>query len=216
MAGLFLVCWLQFTPWVALCGWIFLSCLVCATFIDLDHMIIPDVFTLGLGVIGVALSVCVPALHGQESNLFAVDCLRSGAISLQGLLVGSGFLLWFALIAEFFLKKEAMGFGDVKFIGAIGAFCGWQGAIFAIFGGAIVGLIWFAIAWTWQKISGKISPVAPRAETPDGQPADLGLGVHIPFGPMLAIAGAIYFLWARPLVTAWTADFTALFESGLR
>jgi leader peptidase (prepilin peptidase) / N-methyltransferase len=210
-AGLFLVCWLRFSPIIAFCGWIFLSALLCATFIDLDHMIIPDVFTLGLGVIGIGLSVFIPELHGQQSGLYAVDCLRSGAISLLGLLIGSGFLLWFALLAEVILKKEAMGFGDVKFIGAIGAFCGWEGAIFSIFGGAIVGLVWFSIAWIWQKLSGKSSPVAPRAETPDGQPAALGLGVHIPFGPMLAIAGAIYFLWGRPLVAAWIAELTAIF-----
>lgn len=210
-AALFLACWLLFTPGVALCGWIFLSALVCATFIDLDHMIIPDVFTLGLGVAGVALSLFIPALHGQHSEFFAVDCLRSGAISLQGLLIGSGFLLWFALLAEVVLKKEAMGFGDVKFVGAIGAFCGWEGAIFSIFGGAVVGIVWFAVAWTWQKISGKSSPVAPRSETPDGQPAALGLGVHIPFGPMLAIAGGLYFLWGRPFMAAWTAEFTGLF-----
>mgnify|MGYP003348369083 CR=1 FL=1 len=34
---------------MALCGAVFVSCLVAATFIDLDHFIIPDVFTVGLG-----------------------------------------------------------------------------------------------------------------------------------------------------------------------
>src|SRR5207244_9965751 len=121
---------------------------------------IPDVFTLGLGVGVVALALAVPALHGEHGNVFGVGSLRSGAISLQGLLLGSGFLLWFALLAEFFLKKEAMGFGDVTFVGAIGAFCGWKGAVFSIMGGAVVGLIWFAIAWGWQKICGK--PAALR------------------------------------------------------
>jgi prepilin signal peptidase PulO-like enzyme (type II secretory pathway) len=40
-------------PAVAICGWIFLGCLIAATFIDLDHFIIPDAFTVGLGVVGV-------------------------------------------------------------------------------------------------------------------------------------------------------------------
>src|SRR5207244_3267560 len=60
-AALFVVCWLTLPPLVAVCGWIFLSCLVAATFIDLDHFIIPDAFTIGLGVLGVTLSMLVPA-----------------------------------------------------------------------------------------------------------------------------------------------------------
>ena len=31
---MFTICWLKFPPLVAVCGWIFLSCLVAATFID--------------------------------------------------------------------------------------------------------------------------------------------------------------------------------------
>ncbi|MSU25241.1 MAG: prepilin peptidase [Opitutus sp.] len=210
-ALLFVACWLRLPPAVAGCGAIFLSCLVAATFIDLDHMIIPDVFTLGLGVAGVLLSLAVPALHGHHSDYFMVDSLRSGLTSLQGLLVGSGLVLWIALLAEAALKKEAMGLGDVKFVGAIGAFCGWQGAAFAVFGGALVGTVWFAVAWTWQKISGKSSPVAPPAETPEGEPTALAFGAHVPFGPMLAIAAALYFLFFRGWVSAWFADVAVLF-----
>lgn len=210
---LFVACWLRFPghPAAALCGAIFLSCLVAATFIDLDHFIIPDVFTLGLGVVGVLLSFVVPALHGQHSGFFMGDSLHAGVISLQGLFVGSGLVLWILLLAEIALKKEAMGFGDVKFVGAIGAFCGWQGAVFAVFGGSIVGTVWFGVAWVWQKITGKASPVAPPSETPDGQPADLAFGAHVPFGPMLAIAAAIYFLWARDWVGAWLEQVKILF-----
>src|SRR5882724_5950818 len=125
--GLFLACWLLLPPVKALCGMVFISCLICATFIDLDRMEIPDIFSIGLGIFGVILSCAVPALHDQSHELFMIASLRSGVISLQGLLVGSGLVLWIALIADFILKKESMGFGDVKFVGAIGAFCGWQG-----------------------------------------------------------------------------------------
>ena len=97
-------------------------------------------------VVGVLLSApLVPALHVATGGMPLVDSLRSGTASLLGLLVGSGLVLWIALFAEAILKKEAMGFGDVKFVGAIGAFCGWQGAVFSIFGGALVGTVWFAI-----------------------------------------------------------------------
>jgi leader peptidase (prepilin peptidase)/N-methyltransferase len=209
-ALVFVVCWLKFPPLVAVCGWIFLSCLIAATFIDLDHFIIPDVFTIGLGVLGVLLSCLVPALHGHSGGFFLVDSLRAIVASLHGLLLGSAVVLWIALIAETLMKKEAMGFGDVKFVGAIGAFCGWQGAVFAIFGGALVGTIWFVVAWTWQKITGKAAPVAPPSETPEGEPAPLGFGAHVPFGPMLAIAGALHFLFFRDWVGAWFGEIAGL------
>ena len=211
-ALLFLACWLRFPSHAAAVGgWIFLGSLVAATFIDLDHFIIPDVFTLGLGVVGVLLSFAVPALHGQHTGFFLGDSFRAGVLSVQGLLVGSGLVLWILLLSEIVLKKETMGFGDVKFVGAIGAFCGWQGAVFAVFGGSVVGTVWFAVAWLWQKISGKASPVAPPSETPEGEPAALGFGAHVPFGPMLAIAAALYFLFFRPLVAAWLAEVAVLF-----
>ena len=211
-AGLFLACWLHFPPAVAVVGWVFLSCLVCATFIDLDHMIIPDTFTLGLGVVGVMLSLLVPALHGQHSDYFVLASIRAVTISLQGLLIGSGLVLWIALLAEIIFKKEAMGFGDVKFVGAIGAFTGWQGAVVAVFGGAVIGTLWVAIAWLWQKIAGRsAAPAALKAETPEGEPTTISLGAQVPFGPMLAMAGAIYFLFFRGRVSAWFAQFGELF-----
>ncbi len=210
-ATLFVACWLKFTPLVAVCGWIFISCLIAATFIDLDHMIIPDVFTIGLGVFGVVLSCLVPALHDQHGDFFVVDGLRAGVASLQGLLIGSGVVLWIALIAEAILRKEAMGFGDVKFVGAIGAFCGWQGAVFTVFGGAIVGTVWFAIAFVVEKATGRRAAVAPPSETPEGEAAPLAFGAHVPFGPMLAIAGALYFLLLRDATLRWFTEIAVLF-----
>ena len=44
---------------------------------------------------------------------------------------------------------------QVALVGMIGAFCGWKGAVFSIFGGAIVGTAWFALAVLWQKLSGR-------------------------------------------------------------
>ena len=66
-----------------------------------------------------------------------------------------------------------------------------------------MGTVWIGAALLWQKVGGKPGSGTPRAETPDGKPADIGLGVHVPFGPMLAIAGALYFLFLRGRVDAW-------------
>lgn len=234
--GLFLTCWLlkaksetgNFQPWVAVCGWVLLAALVAATFIDLDHFIIPDRFTIGLGFIGVMLSLFVPALHGATvapGEPLQLANLRAGGDAVVGVLVGAGLVAWIAGTAEAVLKREAMGFGDVKLVGAIGAFTGWQGAVFSVFGGAVVGTVWVALAWAWQKIVGPKAAApsssetkaggptdhdSPRrgslalpAETADGQPTELGMGAQVPFGPMLAIAGALHFLW----LNEWMAGY---------
>jgi leader peptidase (prepilin peptidase)/N-methyltransferase len=187
---LFLACWLLFPPAKAACGMVFLAALLAATCIDLEHMVIPDSLTIGLGVAGVALSFLAPALHDQRGGYFAVDSILSGGAGLVGLLIGSGLVLWIGLVAEAVLKKEAMGFGDVKFAGAIGAFTGWPGAVFAVFGGALVGCLWIVLALAWRLLAGR-----------DGK--SLGLGARVPFGPMLAVAAALYFLGAD----SWTAAY---------
>lgn len=213
VAGLFVWSWLAFPPAKAMVGWVFLSGLVCATFIDLDHLIIPDAFTLGGAVCGMVLSLAVPALHGYQTPDTLANVLQAGADALLGILIGSGMILWIALLAEAALKKEAMGFGDVKFMGAIGAFCGWQGTIFSLFGGAIVGTVWFVLALLWKQLTGSRTTIAPPAETPDGKPAELSLGVHVPFGPMLAIAAGIYFLYAHVWFDRYLADVTHVFSA---
>jgi leader peptidase (prepilin peptidase)/N-methyltransferase len=228
-AVLFLWCWLRFapeSPGKAACGLLFISILICATFIDLDHMIIPDVFTIWAGVIGVILSFAVPMLHGRSHDFAVIASFRSGIDGLLGLLVGSGLVLWIALLAEEILKKEAMGFGDVKFVGMIGAFCGWQGAVCSIFGGALVGTVWFVFALIWQKIFPPKEGEKDKANEKDkeggkksvaeGSPGEaqesvpLGFGVQVPFGPMLAIGALLYFLVADRWIAAYFAEINSL------
>jgi leader peptidase (prepilin peptidase)/N-methyltransferase len=156
-------------------------------------------------------SLVVPALHGHHSTSYLADSLRSGADAIIGLVAGSGLVLWIAVLAEAALRQEAMGFGDIKFVGAIGAFCGWHGAVFAVFGGAVAGSLWTTAAIGWQKASGRAAALAPRAETPGGQPAPLGFGVQVPFGPMLAVGAAAYLLALHRPVETWFNQFTGLF-----
>jgi len=41
--------------------------------------------------------------------------------------------------SELVLPREAMGLGDVKFMAAIGAFTGWQGAFFSLLASSLIG-----------------------------------------------------------------------------
>jgi leader peptidase (prepilin peptidase) / N-methyltransferase len=218
-AALFLACWLLLPPAKAMCGMVLCAALIGATFIDLDHMIIPEVFTVWLGVAGMALSCLVPSLHGQQHELAIVAGLRSGVDGLLGLLIGSGVVLWIALLAEAVLRKEAMGSGDVKFVGAIGAFTGWHGAVFSVFGGAVIGTIWFALALLWGRLRGArppapAAPVSPGGSSPAepaaADSAPVAFGVEVPFGPMLAAGGLLYFLFLHRWVDAYFAAISDL------
>ena len=211
-ALLFVVCWQLFPADKAVGGMVFCALLIGATFIDLEHMIIPDGFTIGGAVVGVGLSLALPALHGQSHEMFLIASLRAGLDAILGLLVGSALVLWIALVAEAVLKKEAMGFGDVKFLGAIGAFVGWKGAVFAIFGGAMLGCVWFVLAMLWRKLAGRAVSVGLKVETPEGQPAELGFGAHVSFGPMLAAGALLYFLWLHHWVDRYFAGLAVIFQ----
>lgn len=61
--------------------------------------------------------------------------------------------------SELILPREAMGYGDVKFMAAIGAFLGWQASIFTFFGGALIGCVYalFLIATGRREKSGRIA-----------------------------------------------------------
>jgi leader peptidase (prepilin peptidase)/N-methyltransferase len=84
---IFLVTWLRFgaeQPWVALALCVLFAGFIAATFIDLEHLIIPDEITLGGTVVGFAFSVGIPALHGAET---AAQSLKQSGL---GILVGAG------------------------------------------------------------------------------------------------------------------------------
>ena len=188
-ASLFLGAWIQHPHATATCLWLLVSMLVCATFIDLDHMEIPDRFSIGLALCGLILSAIVPSLHGISEPVYAAASIKGLFESALGIMIGSGMILWIALGAETMLRKEAMGFGDVKLVGGIGAFLGWQGATFALFGGAVIGTI---VVLLWAVIRGAIGKSSVKKK---GDSNNKGLiGREIPFGPMLASGALIYTL----------------------
>ncbi len=84
-----------------------------------------------------------------------------------------------AVSAEIVLPREAMGLGDVKFMGAIGAFIGWQGVIFSLMLssmiGAVVGVTLIALRRRrWSS--------------------------RMPYGPYIALAAVIWIFAGKEIV----------------
>jgi len=219
-ATLFLLAWITQPVPVALGYWVFFSLLVPAVFIDLDHYIIPDRFSIGGMFAGIFLSAFVPELHGF-ANPGGVALFNGLSAAIVGALVGSAVLYWFGALAEIVFRKEALGQGDVKLAGCFGAFCGWEGAVFALFGGAVIGTVLLVPVLLWQKVSGREEPDVPdestgaNAESDGGAEETLGFGTAVPFGPMLCAAIVLYALWLKEPVLLWFADVGGMLRAVL-
>lgn len=266
-AGLYLLAWSRFGLPLAPVFWLFLALLVVATFIDIDHLIIPDEITLGGTAAGLLCATVFPSLLGEDlwwkgllrsligaaSGYFLLwgvvelgkaafgrrklrsdepipleltgreedpeillgeerlplveffyresDRIEAEATDLEidGERLGPGRLTisptflrhgqreWplevlgdvmpvRAMVTEIVLPREAMGFGDVKFLACIGAFLGWQGVLFSLFAGSVIG-----------ALIGVGTMVITRGRS----------GGRIPFGPYLAL-GALLWVLAGP------------------
>ena len=100
--------------------------LLVVSFIDLDHMILPDSFTLSGIVMGLLGAFLNPERAFLESFL--------------GVLLGGGFL-WFVAYLYWVLKKqEGLGGGDIKLLAWIGAVLGWKSFPFIILLSSFLGI----------------------------------------------------------------------------
>lgn len=250
--------------------WILISLLIAATFIDIEHFIIPDEITLGGAAAGFLCCLALPGLMNTSSHIAA------GGLSLAGAVLGAG-LLWLVVeggklafgkkklcfekaeefcwvrdgdradlhigaeinrwedifsrasdqlvlnpdgpvvcdgrelpsgplrfhydrveaggvrleldtldrisgkIESVVIPREAMGFGDVKFLACIGAFLGWQAVLFTIFSSSIIGCI-FGVAG--------ILIARDKAKA------------VLPYGPYLALGAALWLFGGREM-TGW-------------
>ncbi len=100
--------------------------LIVAAFIDLKHYIIPDRISLGLIVIGIAISYFLPI--GLKGSIF-------------GAIFGFVILYIIATLGKKVFKKEAMGGGDIKLLSGIGAFIGVKGVLFTLFVASLIGSV---------------------------------------------------------------------------
>lgn len=181
-AILFVLVWLRFPYDVLLLPyWLMVFGLLLGTFVDIDEMWLPDRCTIGGMIVGPIFSFLIPSMHGVEGH---VDGLIK---SLIGMAFGFGLFWAISGLGRLILKKDAMGFGDVKLMGALGAFLGLESVIFITFVSSLVGAV----------IGVALIALGKRE-----------LQSKIPFGPYIALAAMIWLLGGSGWWDAYTGWVT--------
>jgi len=142
--------------------------LIALTLIDLKKQLLPDNMTLPLLWFGIFLSL--------------FDIFTDLTSSVIGAMAGY-LILWSVYqLFKLLTKKEGMGFGDFKLLGALGAWVGFSYLPQMILVSSVVG----SVAGISMLIFGRTKQQQP-----------------IPFGPYLAVAGWIALLWGEAINTAY-------------
>ena len=151
--------------------------LVSALMIDYKLQIIPNRLNLTMFEIGLFLTF----IYGINNINIAVNMLL-------GMVAGGGIFLIITLLGGLIAGKEAMGFGDVKLMGALGLYFGLSGII-------VIALIAFLLGAIISVVL-----LATKIKKTDE---------YIPFGPFIVVAALIVlFVPFEILVTILLKVFT--------
>lgn len=177
---------------------IFVSAIIALIFIDAEHMILPDVITYPLLIFALLARIIFPLFIGAQyftdvrtAPLNYLHEYPLWIVSLAGAILGGlvgGGSLW--LVGEIWKRLrgvEAMGFGDVKMMFAVGALIGWKMSILAIFLGAFSGAIIGVSIIARQK--------------------DRNMQTMIPFGIFLGIGSIIALLFGDAIINWYIQNF---------
>ena len=154
------------SPVYAVLSAIVCSVLICIFYIDLEHMLIYNRFILIMAAAGL-----VAMFH---------DSFTKPADHVIGAVIGGGVfaLLYFGAILV--IKREAMGFADVKLAAAAGLLLGWQKLLLGVLIASVVGSVVLVI----------LNRVKDQDRT-----------TEYPFGPFLTGGFLIAMLAGGPVIT---------------
>ena len=157
--------------------------LMILTFIDLDHLRLPNpvVASLaGVGILGVALAKlaqvdAVPILLGR--GLMSDPLLYAAA----GIAFGGGTSALMAGVYALVRRSAGLGMGDIKLLSVLGLFFG-PYVLMVLFVGSILGAVVGVIMTIGRRESGEAA--------------------RVPFGPFLAAGGVVVAAWG-PAIWTW-------------
>jgi len=155
---------------------LFISPLIAVIFIDFKHQIIPDKISLPGMPIGIALQLYLQWPNWQEALLF----------SGKGILIGGGFLFGLAYLYMAIRKREGMGGGDIKLLGLLGAFLGWQAIPFILLSSSLLAIIYALFS---KMFSGNKEEFV------------------IPYGPFLVAAAFLFLFYGQQIISFYLNHF---------
>ena len=127
--------------------------------VDFPYQLIPDTVTIGGIVVGV-LSIFLPGGIEWQRSLLSI-AIAGGGLFAFGWLMGK------------LLKRDAMGFGDVKLLAGFGAMMGWEKAMASLMAASFLALACM-VPWRLLRSSSQREPLA--------------------FGPFIGVMGPVM-LW---------------------
>lgn len=184
----------------------FVWALVTAGMIDLNTYFLPDVITLPGVVVGIGVNAFVLGRGLIDPVVAAL-----GSYAVVNLLFVRGY--------KALTGKQGMGEGDPKLIAMIGAFLMLEGVMFALFAGAMQGLVVGSIMVAVRRKTGS-GPQPPVLEDEEDAVDDDGNSLEeedtpfrrakVPFGPFLALGAIEYFFFGPALLNLYTGLVTRL------
>uniref|UniRef100_B8HYD1 Prepilin leader peptidase/N-methyltransferase n=1 Tax=Cyanothece sp. (strain PCC 7425 / ATCC 29141) TaxID=395961 RepID=B8HYD1_CYAP4 len=178
-AGLFLIIFGQFGwTWQTPAYWLFFSWLLALSLIDLDTFTLPHALTSSGVIMGLVVQVWFGLVSADPFSTTLSLLLQS----ILGAVLGLWLFDLIRILGLLALGQEAMGGGDSKLVAMIGAWLGWKLMLLAAFLGCAIGAFMGGAAIALGLLSRR-------------QP--------IPFGPFLALGGAIATLYGEPILKAY-------------
>ena len=154
---------------------IFVFFMIMVFFSDLETQVVPDAANFG----GIVFGLTFNFLRGLNSSGEAIFAPFLSAFS--GMILGSALLFLIGWLGKIVFKKDAMGEGDLYLGAFLGAYLGWQGVLLSIFLAYLLAGVFCIGLLLMRKVK---------------------LEEYIPFGPALALGGAIT-LFFGPQIIAW-------------
>jgi len=154
----------------------FIYMLIVISVIDINYKIIPDSLSLTLLWTGILISLF---FSSSTFSTFPIDPLSSIFGAILGYLILWGIFHIYLLVSH----KEGFGYGDFKFLAALGAWLGWKLIPFILFLSSILGIT-FGLLLILKKEIKKDDP--------------------IPFAPFLAISGWISMIFDVKIIKIYS------------
>ena len=179
---------LGFTPF-ALIWAIALLVLLVISFIDVRHYVIPDALTIIIALLGIAVTAII--MMGDMSRFALIPGTFLGDYALVFSFTDNPWLarLFAAFTGGVFFSSiillsrgKAMGWGDAKFVAALGLLMGWPDALLAIIIAFIIG-----------AIIGMLMLVSKKKKFKD----------ILPFGPFIALGVMMVVYFGHDIISLY-------------